>query len=507
MNYNELMQKPGKRINPVIYYYNDIGDKVTVVHDDIIEARLSYSASIVGTVMKGLTAEIKSQLPDKPIFFQNTVMYNEEEQTKVYGPYYLKESPTYNADSKTYSHTLYDGFLKTMVSYNPIDIQYPTTILAFFKKLCTSCGFSTDIESLPNGDKELIEDIYKDIGYTFRDIFDDIAEATASLFMLVGDNIKKCSFESQNININDDILRNQNIEINSHFGPVNSIVLTRSGDSDSVYKKDETLSSWNEYRIEDNQLMNNDERASFLPAIYDELFGLEFDIYDLKLVGYGGFDPLQKVTISTSNNTYSSYIFNDIQVFTQGYEESIFTEMPEKTNTNYEASTTEDDRLNKVEILVNKNTKEITSIVQTSEAKFSKIHQDVESVTVSISSVTDDVYAVKNNGLNLETKVILNKDGLYVDKNEEVKSQVSDIGFAVLNKKGANSNTQFYSGIVSAELAESNSALSKYKNDIVTYSNNYIFENHLSSQNYRVEEITIDGKGVCLGFFYIGGEK
>ena len=136
------MQHAGKRIHPKLYYYDSTNTKVEIDHDDVENVKLSFNAPLTGSVATELTAELKVELPDTAIYFQNTATYNGTNATKTYGPFYLKESPSFNADSKTYNHTMYDGFLKTMVDYQPISITYPTTVLAFLtasaKSFCVS---------------------------------------------------------------------------------------------------------------------------------------------------------------------------------------------------------------------------------------------------------------------------------------------------------------------------------------------------------------------------------
>ena len=186
--YNELMQKPGKRIAPEIYYFNG-DEKIILENDKIKSIKPNFKAKLIGTVMKGLEIETTQELPNISIYFKNTVTYGKNSDSKIIGPYYLKEKPTYNADSKTYSHDLYDEFLNTMVDYKPIKITYPTTVIEFFKQLCIECGFTTDIVELPNGNRIIQSDIYEGIDYTYRDVYEDIGQATGTLFGVNGNII------------------------------------------------------------------------------------------------------------------------------------------------------------------------------------------------------------------------------------------------------------------------------------------------------------------------------
>ena len=392
MTYNEMMREAGRKIHPKLYYYNESNNKVEIDRDNIDSVKLSYNSPLTGSVMVGLTATLKVKLPDKPIYFQNTVTYAGTNATKVYGPFYLKEAPSFNADSKTYDHTMYDEFLKSMVDYKPITITYPTTVLEFFKQLCLECGYTTNVTNLPNGSRELTMDIYEGINYTYRDVLDDIANATASLFKIKNSVVQRCVLGNQVITIDDDLLKNQNIELGEHFGPINCIVLSRSGESDNIYKRDETLSSWNEYKIVDNQLMNDNNRSDYLDELYNTLYGIEYDIFDLELTGYGAFEPLSKVSIETNDINYSSYVFNNEITFTQGVEECIYTELPEQSAMDYKTSDTTDKRINQIYIITDKQNKKIealaTEVTENSE-KTAKLEISVENISQQVSEIAD----------------------------------------------------------------------------------------------------------------------
>lgn len=392
MTYYEIMQKPGKRIHPKFYYYNSTNTKVEIDRDDINSVKLYFNAPLTGSVMLGLDAELKYELPDVAIYFQNTATYNGTNATKTYGPFYLKEKPSFNASSKVYEHTMYDGFLKAMIDYQPITITYPTTVLDFFKQLCLECGYTTNITSLPNSSRTITMDIYEGINFTYRDVFDDIANATGSLFRCNNNVIEKCSLGTSAITVDDDLLKNQNIDLGEHFGPINCVVLSRSGGADNIYKRDETLTSWNEYKIVDNQLMNDNNRSDYLDELYTALYGIEYDIFDLELVGYGGFNPLDKVSITTNNTTYTSYVFNNEIKFTQGVEECIYTEIPEESTTDYTAASTTDKKINQTYIIANKNTQQIQSVVSQigdRSEKTTTITQDIDTISQQISQVAD----------------------------------------------------------------------------------------------------------------------
>lgn len=364
MTYEQIIQKAGKRIIPRVYYYEN-GVETSLDRDDFQQAKFKFNASLVGTVMYGVELEVKTLLPDTLIFIEITAKYDVYTQKKVFGGYLKRGEPTYNADNKTYTYEMYDKIITAMVDYKPISIAYPTTIYSFFKQLITELGFTSNIASLPNGTKTIEKDIYDGINYTYRDVLNDIGQATGTLFVIDDNEIKKCELGTSIKTINDDILKNQNITLGKHFGPINTIVLTRSGESDSIYYPEVLPANPIEFRIADNQLMNENDREDYLEAIYNQLNGIEFDIYDTALVGYGGFTPLEKIKISTGGKEYNSYVFNNEITISQGYEEVIYTEMPTETSTDYKASDSTDRRINQVYIIARKNEKEIVAVIDT----------------------------------------------------------------------------------------------------------------------------------------------
>ena len=358
MTYEQIIQKPGKRIVPRVYYYEN-GEEISLNRDDFQQAKFKYNASLVGTIMSGVELETRTLLPNVEVFIEITAKFDEYSQKKVYGGYFRRSEPKYNADKKTYTYEMYDKIITAMVDYKPIEIEYPTTVYNFFASLVSSLGFTTDIASLPNGEKVIEKDIYAGINYTYRDVLNDIGQATGTLFVLEGNKLKKCLFGTSEIIINDDILKNQNITLGEHFGPINVIVLTRSGESDSVYYPPELPENPIEFKIVENQLMNDNNRDIYLEAIYNELNGVEFDVFDTALVGYGGFEPLTKVKIITDGKEYNSYVFNNEITISQSYDEVIYTPMPTETQTNYKTSDTTDRRMNQAYSIVDKQNQTI----------------------------------------------------------------------------------------------------------------------------------------------------
>lgn len=396
MTYEEIIQQVGKQIEPKVYYYLN-NTKIEIDRDDFELAKPKFNAKLLGTVMRGLELELKVPLFNTAIYLDILATFGEHSATKTYGPYYFKEIPTYNADTKTYTHNLYDLLIKTMVDYKSIEINYPCTIYNFFKKLVETLGLTTKVSSLINGNLLMQSDIYTGIDFTYRDVLEDIAQANGILFYVEGKEIKIAELGNENnkATINDDILKNSNIDFGKHFGPINTIVLSRSADSDSIYLDDEESvleHGIKELKISDNQLMNDNNRVDFLPGLLNKLKGIEYDIFDTELVGYGGFNPLQKVDFQTGNTNYSSYVFNNEIEITQGYKEVIYTDPPQETATDYKSADKTDKRVNQLYIIANKQEKKITALaseVNQYDEKINTLEMTVDSTILNINHKYD----------------------------------------------------------------------------------------------------------------------
>lgn len=362
MTYDEIIKKAGKQITKHVYYIKD-GVRTNVSDESVERVKFDLQTPLIGTSMQTCEITLKEKI-DGDIYVEVEAKYGSSTATKTYGAYHLKEEPTYDANKKTYIHKVGDNLIKSMVDYEPLNLVYPVTIFGFFQALVTKMGYTTTIASLPNGNQQMSTDIFENIGYTYRDVLDDIAVANGVLFYVEGNELKIATIGGNKITINDDILKNQNISFGEHFGPINTIVLSRSGESDNIYYPETLPQNPIEFKIVDNQLMNENNRDEFLPALYNQLNGIEYDIYDTELVGWGDVKPLQSVEFETGGNTYTSYIFNNEITLTDGYQQAIYNELPEETPTDYKAASKTDKTINQAYIIVRKNEAEIESLAR-----------------------------------------------------------------------------------------------------------------------------------------------
>lgn len=324
------------------------------------------------------------------------------------GDYIVSKEPDYNADSISYSHVCYDMMLYSMKDYEKMNITFPLTVKNYIKKICDFLGltFANYNDTFVNCDKQLTEDYYLGYDYTFRDVLDELAQVTASTICINSKNELEIRYISEEsvTELNEDYFKDTNVTFDNEYGPINSIVLSRSGESDNVFLQDEDSVNKNglcELKIVNNQIMNYNNRSEYLPEILEKLNGLKYFTNDFDSYGICFLDLCDRYTANVHGKLYSCVLFNDEIKITQGLEETIYTEMPTETKTDYAKADKTDQKINKAYIIMDKVNKKLESViseVQEKSEKLTEIEQSVDSISQKVSDIedlTNDVEGVK----------------------------------------------------------------------------------------------------------------
>ena len=409
MTFRQIVQTPGYQVELGVSY-TDNGTTHTFNNDDIVKIRQYFNANITGSIMQCAEIELFEKIPDgKVVDVSIQVSYGTDTATKTF-TYRVKDS-TYEADSKIYVHNVCDFLLDWMVAYEPLsNVSYPCTIQTFFEKLCQIMGYTTTI-TLPNRYQTIESDIYDGIGMSYRDVLDDICSANGIRVEKSSMAIVKRDLGTTPFTIDDDVLMNQNITLNEHYGPVNVITMNRTG-FDSAYYPSTLPQTIHDYVIQDNQMLNGDDRLDYAPGIFGELENLEFDTYDLSLSSIGGFEPLEQITISTDGKTFNGYVFNGEVVWEGGNcSDTIYTQYPQFASTEYQYATADKQQDREAKIIVDKLNQELSL-----EGKTINLTADDINITSTNFSVDENGNMVCNNAtINGTIKKTLS--GQYYDEN------------------------------------------------------------------------------------------
>lgn len=364
-SFKEQIKLIGKEIDSRITF----GDTV-LGKDDLNAVTPSYQGSILKSVMKQLDIDSNVAIPIGTILtYEFGLKVNGEYEYINYGNYVVY-SIEKQEDTNSYKMVCYDKLLYSMLDYVNLPITYPISIRDYINTISTALGltFANRSETFVNYDKQIQADLYDGLGYTFRDILDELAQVTASTICLNNNDELEIRYITETGDtIDEEFLKDVNVNFGEKFGAVNTIVLSRSADSDSVYYPSVLPTNPYEIKISDNQIMNGNDRADFLPDIYNKLNGLEFYTNDFVSTGIVYYDLCDRYSVRVGDNTYSCVMFNDEVLVTQGLEENIYTELPEQTETDYKHASKDDRMINQVYIIAKKNEAEILAVVNTTE--------------------------------------------------------------------------------------------------------------------------------------------
>lgn len=360
----------GKEIDSKItYIYN--GEEIELGGEDLNSVSPHYQGSILKSVMKQLDIDSNVEIPLGTILryqfglktgggyeylnFGNFVVYSTEKQE----------------DTGSYKIICYDMLLYAMKPYENMNIAYPITIKDYISTICTHLGlnFANVNDTFANYDKTIDNELYlssdgTSLDYTFRDVLDELAQATASTICINNDNELEIRYiNDTNDTIDEEYLKDINVNFGEKFGPVNTIVLSRSAGSDNIYYPQQLPDNPYEIKISDNQIMNGNNRDEFLPDIYEKLNGLEYYTNDFASPGICYYDLCDRYNVKIGESTYSCIMFNDEINVTQGLEENIYTNLPKETTTDYTKADKTDRKINQTYIMVDKQNQLIQTLI------------------------------------------------------------------------------------------------------------------------------------------------
>lgn len=375
----------------------------TLFGDDINSVSIHYEGGILKSVMKQLDLDVNVDIPvDTVINASFALKVNGEYEAIDYGDFIVYKSEK-QEDTNSYKLTCYDRMLYAMKDYEKLNITYPITIRDYISAISTYMGvpFASSSDAFANYDRVIPAEIYLDaddnsLGYTFRDVLDELAEVTASTICIndLGE-LEVRYINNTGDTIDEEFLKDVNVNFGESYGPINTIVLSRSAGSDKVYisyPADLPDEEKNSIEIVDNQIMNFNDRADYLPAILNKLNGLEYYLNDFSSPGIMYYDLCDRYNIQVGENTYSCVMFNDEINVTQGLEENVHTDMPEETVTDYTKADKTDRRINQTYLIVDKQNQQIESVVSTVDeqnTKISQITQTVDEINSKISDIAD----------------------------------------------------------------------------------------------------------------------
>jgi hypothetical protein len=506
-SFKEQIKEMGRELDSLITF----GDTV-LGNEDLNAVTPSFQSSILKSAMKQLEIDSNAEIPIGTILnYKFGLRVNGEYEYLDFGNYVVHSSEK-QEDTLSYKITCYDKMLFTMKEYKSLENgSFPMTIRDYLTNLCLDCGllFIDTNKEFVNYDKVIQNDVYANLGYTYRDILDELSQVTASIICLNKNDSVQIRYQNDTQDtVDEEYFNDINVNFGEKYGNINSVVLSRSGESDNIYLQDAENIEANglkEIKIIDNQIMNFNDRADYLPQILEKLKELEYYINDFSSTGICYYDIYDKYYVQIGENTYPCIMFNNEVLVTQGLEENVYTELPKESETDYTKATQDDRILRKTNLIVDKQNQtiqatisslnglndELTNLDKTVE----KIKENQTSVTGQITQMQQSLTAfdfrvvnIENNGVTKvqNTLVTIDVDGIKVATNESaISTLITNNSFVIKNY---------------------DEMLAQFNNDGAVL-DNLTVRKYLTAGAHRREKFQDEETGEWrTGEFYVGGD-
>jgi len=528
-NFKNKIKALGRQTDSKITYTIN-NEEVELGSENLNSVSSHYESTILKSVMKQLDVDSNIEIPiGTEINYQFGLLVGSSYEYLDFGNYIVNKVEK-KEDTDSYQITCYDKMLYFMVDYQTPTISgtaitYPITIRNYINAIATHLGltFKNASDTFANYDKQIPQELYldangKSLGFTFRDVLDDLSQVVAGAICISSnDKLEIRYITDTNDTIDEEYLKSINVNFGKKFGPINSIVLSRSGESDNIYLQDEDSVEENglcEIKIVDNQIMNDNNRSEYLSDILDTLDGLEFYVNDFASTGICYYDLYDRYNVQIGNEIYSCIMFNDEINITQGLEENIHTEIPNTSETDYKHANKTDRQINQVYIIAKKNEGEIEAVVSTVNTLDQRENNNYQQVITKFDdyATTDDVVTIVNSVTQIQTdtytkteidtklidgsveKVVttagtFDENGLTIEKtNSKTKSNFNESGLSILDATGYSNEELLFAGY------------DEILNETIVRTKNIKVSKYLTiGNNSRIEDYE-DGTGI----FFIG---
>ena len=515
------------------------GQEIVLNEEQINSISPHFKTDILKSAMKQLDFDSNVDIPIGTIVnYQFGVKVRNDNVTEElnydfvnYGNYVVTKTQK-QEDTKSYLITCYDKMLYSMVDYVDMNITYPITVRNYINAICMHLGltFKNASDEFANYDKQIQNELYIDsdgnsLGYKFRDVLDELAQVTASTICINEDDdeLEIRYITDTNDVIDEEFFKDINVGFGEKYGPINSIVLSRSAGSDNVYLQDEESIAENglcEIKISDNQILNGNDRSDYLPDILNKINGLEYYINDFASTGIMYYNMCDRYIARIDSKDYTCIMLNDGALVTQGLQENVCTEMPIISETDYSKADKTDRKINQTYLIVDKVNGEIEGVVSKVNSLDTSVNNNYQEIiqkfdgyapqssVVEIQNSVTQLQTDTYTKTQIDTKLIdgsvtkvqtisgtFDENGMTYEKtNAPSKTTINEVGVNVKNSN--DNNTILFAGYVD----ENNIQYADYKGQTIVATENILVKNYLVVGSKSRFEDYEDGTG-C---FYIG---
>lgn len=394
-------------INLIVEQFNDQEIDEILDGNNIFNVIISNKGTILSTMMKEINFEINEDLRIGDLIDCEFGLKVNDEYEYINYSKYIIYSKELNEDTNTYSYVAYDSMLLSMVEVDDTSIIQNVTVKKAIENICDKVGLSVDITqndltNLPNLNKVINSNSFNNVKMTYRDVLDMICQCLGVSMISNNKNLYLKYFDPTIVDeFDENYLKDRNVTFGEKYGPINSVVLSRSEDNDNIYKKDNesiAINGLHEFKIKDNLIMLYDDREDYLDEIFDQLNGLEFYLNDFNSTGITYLEWLDFYNINRNGKIYKCLMLNDEIKIKNGLKEIIYTEKPLETTTDYTTSGKTD---KEVSFIVDKQNGQIKASVKKGEI-INEINLDESGASINAEKISLEGYTTINDGFSVD---------------------------------------------------------------------------------------------------------
>ena len=238
-----------------------------------------------------------------------------------------------------------------------------------------------------------VVDLWENIdGITYRDIFVQIAQATASTCIIGADDkvyFKPIANTGEQLTY-DNLFK---LKLEDQYGEINSVVLSRTPiEGEDVFLKDDASVATNgltEFKIENNEIVDKNREDAITP-LYNALKGTKYYPFEATTEGLGWYEIGDSFNIVTdTGDVFNTTLFNFTITMDGSLKETLKTVAETKTQTQYQYATTITKRIKNTEMVVDKQNGKISSLVSDIDdvnEKYTQIKQDIDNIEFRVQN-------------------------------------------------------------------------------------------------------------------------
>lgn len=415
--FREYLNTYGRQVEVII---TDLKTNIEYTNDQVVSITKTYNTDLCKSTMQQLDFEIEGNISiEGEVNVKLGLFVDGSEVQYIDFGNFIVVGPEYVVDTNSTKFKAYDYMYRAHVDFDSTVLSFPCTLFDIVFELCSILKIPFEMTEFNNSDKVIESNVFLNSALTYRDVFDIVAEVTGLNILVSKNKLILKEYELTDIEINENDLKS--LTLGKKYGPINSLVFSRSAESDNLYRKDDTSIEENglcELKITDNLILDALYRNRFIDDCFSALKGLEYTIFDLESFGCCILEPGDLFTIKDlDGESHQTISFNSVITINSGINEKMHVDEPKLSCTDY-ASATKDERKDLSTYLqVNKELGEI-------KAKINEVDSKIETIDVSLYRAqllySGTVINENNRTITLECKVYNGNDDV-TDKQQSLQ--------------------------------------------------------------------------------------